>query len=61
MATMQPQLVIGGKIFSDGEDWTSNGPQAGIACEFFSLKSQYARTNCTNNVIAVTCRLVRVQ
>ncbi|KAN0138407.1 hypothetical protein V8E53_003870 [Lactarius tabidus] len=26
-----PQLVIGGKILSYGEDWTSNGPQAGIA------------------------------
>ena len=28
----QPQLVIGGKVLSNGEDWTSNGPaQSGIA------------------------------
>ncbi|KAH9174041.1 hypothetical protein EDB89DRAFT_1849364 [Lactarius sanguifluus] len=26
-----PQLVIGGEVLSNGEDWTSNGPQAGIA------------------------------
>jgi len=27
-----PQLVIGGKVLSNGEDWTSNGPaQSGIA------------------------------
>ncbi|KAI9450295.1 hypothetical protein BJY52DRAFT_1303151 [Lactarius psammicola] len=29
--TGTPQLVIGGKILSNGEDWTSNGPEAGIA------------------------------
>jgi hypothetical protein len=28
----QPQLVIGGKVLSNGEDWTSDGPaQSGIA------------------------------
>ena len=34
---MQPQLVIDGEILSNGEDWTSDGPQAGIACALFSL------------------------
>jgi len=46
-ARVQPQLVIGGKIFSNGEDWTSNGPQAGIAWALFFLQSQCARTNRT--------------
>ena len=28
----QPQLVIGGKVLSNGEDWTSYGPaESGIA------------------------------
>ncbi|KAH8996468.1 hypothetical protein EDB86DRAFT_3156144 [Lactarius hatsudake] len=26
-----PQLVIGGEVLSNSEDWTSDGPQAGIA------------------------------
>ncbi len=29
---LQPQLVIGGEVVSNGPFWLSNGPQSGIAC-----------------------------
>lgn len=56
-----PQLVVDGKIASNGEDWTSNGPQAGIAylqtgqCSFNGEHCTLLEFNLINPTCAAGC------
>jgi hypothetical protein len=58
---LQPQLVIGGKVVSEGPFWFGSGPQSGIACVLAFSETKTRQTSPSFFVLVlVTCRMVSI-